>query len=203
MSGYQSTEGTYHERLRQLDPYELEQFVADLWSLQGWETEVSQQSGDRGIDVIATKNHPVEQKHVMQVKRYDEGNNVGSQAVQQYSSLRKQEPGTDTVVIITTSEFTRQARELASQLNVKLIDGRDLTDLINQLNAENLVSDYVGQSQEDRGQTTSESSVDSTDVQSDNDEMPIDEAIIAVFRLVLILGILGYMAFYLLTNLML
>ncbi|WP_435177928.1 restriction endonuclease [Halorussus sp. AFM4] len=201
MSGQQSTEGQYHEQLRELAPYEFEQFVAELWSLQGWETEVSQQSTDQGIDVIATKEHPVHQKHVLQVKRYGEGNKVGSQAVQQYSSLRQQEPGTDTVVIVTTSEFTRQARELADQLNVKLINGHDLSNLVSQLDAHSLITNYVGGREGDSVQTPSTTtSRNNTDTESDEDEMPLDEAIIAVLQLLLIIGVFGYAAFILITN---
>lgn len=198
----------YHERLRQLEPYEFERFVADLWSLQGWETTISQQSVDRGVDVVATKDQPIEQKHILQVKRYSDGNTVGSQAIQQYSSLRQQEPGTDTVVIITTSEFTRQARELADQLNVKLVNGSELSRLISQVNAETLLSEYLDECRTTSQTGTSDSEPLSTDQQESttddaDEEMGTGEALIAVVQLLLILGVFGYVVFYIITHLLL
>jgi hypothetical protein len=167
-----------------------------------------QQSGDRGVDIVATKNQPIEQKHVLQVKRYDDGNRVGSQAVQQYSSLRQQEPGTDTVVIVTTSEFTHQARELAEQLNVKLVNGQALSRLIDRLDAEHLVNEYVGPDQDTQPQASADAETvsadgDGVDGELGDKEMRTDEALLAVFRLLLILGVFGYMAFYLVTHFLL
>jgi len=198
------TVAPFHEQLRQLDPYEFEQFVADLWSLQGWETTVSQQSSDRGIDIIATKSQPIEQKHVLQVKRYGDGNTVGSQAVQQYSSLRQQEPGTDMVVIITTSDFTRQAQELADQLNVKLVNGPELSQLIEQVDAETLVAEYMDNGQTTQVETpgTNTTATDSQETMTDetSEEMGTVDALLAVIQLLLILGVFGYVLFYLVTH---
>lgn len=110
---------------------EFERLIAELWSKQGWRTQVTQEIGDRGIDVVATKNNPVSEKHLIQVKRYGENNSVGSPDVQQYASLRQQEDSVDAVVIVTSSQFTTQAKEVADDLNVKLVDGNELCELIN------------------------------------------------------------------------
>lgn len=128
--------------LQQLDDYEFEKFLGDLWAADGWDTRVLQASNDRGIDVEATKFDPIEEKHLIQAKRYSDGNNVGSKEVQQYSSLRRQE-NADVVIIVTTSGFTRQAEERAEDLNVKLIDGDDLVQLINSKGATDLLEKYV------------------------------------------------------------
>jgi restriction endonuclease Mrr len=56
--------------LQQMDPYEFEHFVADLWVRMGWETEVSDESMDEGVDVIARKQSPYEQTTLIQAKRY-------------------------------------------------------------------------------------------------------------------------------------
>lgn len=183
----------YHVSLRDVDPIQFEQFIAELWTHRGWNTTLSSESGDKGIDVIATRDEPFSQKQLIQVKRYGEENTVGSPEIQQYGSLKHQEPGVDTVVVVTTSQFSSQAEELAEQLNVKLIDGKGLSKLIEQLGATDLVQKYV-ENVEERG--TGLSDEDSSEkVDSGEDEMGTGEAIIAVTQLLLILGVIGYVLY--------
>lgn len=117
-------------QLSSMDGYRFESFVSDLWSTRGWKTTVTKQSNDSGIDVIALKSDPFSQKHLIQAKCYSSGNKVNSKEVQQYSSLKQQVEGVDAVVIVTTTGFTSQAEKLSSKLNVKLIDGDSLIELI-------------------------------------------------------------------------
>lgn len=116
-----------------LDPYEFESFVADVWEAQGWDTEVMQASGDAGIDVIARRDTPVRETHVIQAKYYSEGNKVGGPEIQQYAALKQQLPEADAVVVVTTSSFTRAAKQRAEELNVKLINGAQLKRLVERL----------------------------------------------------------------------
>jgi restriction system protein len=113
-----------------MDPYEFEELVAELWELQGYETTVRKGSGDRGIDVEAIKKTPFEQKLLIQAKRYTEGNKIGSEEVRNYATLYQQVSDADTVVIVTTSEYTTEAERLARDLNVKIIDSNSLIDMI-------------------------------------------------------------------------
>ena len=129
--------------LQQMDAYEFEYFVADLWTQMGWETEVSSAAGDKGVDVIARQSMPYDQLLLIQAKRYGPNTTVGSPDVQQYASLRQQFEDVDKVLIVTTNEFTQQARETADQLNVKLIDGERLVHLIEQHEALDLVAEYL------------------------------------------------------------
>lgn len=130
-------------RLQGMDNYEFEQFVGDLWTQMGWETEVSQASVDAGVDVIATKETPYRQKKVIQAKRYSENTTVGGPDIQQYASLKTQVEGADSVVIVTTSSFTPAAEERANELNVKLVDEITLTTMVNDLDAYDLVAEYL------------------------------------------------------------
>lgn len=130
--------------LRQLDEYKFEELVADVWEERGWQTTVTSGASDRGIDVIARKRTPFKQKQVIQAKRYAADNKVGSPAIQQYSSLKRQESDVDTVIVVTTSSFTSQAQQTASDLNVKLIDGQNLVALIADLDSQDVVSEYFG-----------------------------------------------------------
>ncbi|GGM64074.1 hypothetical protein GCM10009017_12670 [Halarchaeum rubridurum] len=126
-----------------MDDWDFEHFVADLWSRQGWTTEVEQQSADAGVDVRATKETPFQQKALIQAKRYGENTTVGGPDIQQYASLKHQEDGVDQVVIVTTGAVTSQAEARASDLNVKLVDGDDLVQLVDDLDAYDLVEQYA------------------------------------------------------------
>lgn len=162
-----SDEDDLKRRLQQMENYEFEQFVADLWKRQGWTATVSQESVDAGIDVTAVKNDPYPQKQLIQAKRYGANTTVGGPDVQQYASLKQQEKGVDSVLVVTTSSFTRHAEARAKDLNVKLIDGDDLVGLIDRIDAYDLVEEYVpspraSQSTSSAEKSSAASSVDDT-----------------------------------------
>lgn len=126
------THSEIEQQLQQIDPYEFEKVVAEVWKLQGYDTTVRQGSGDRGVDVEAIKKKPVDQKVLIQVKRYTNQNKVGSEEVRKYATLYQQVPDTDTVVIVTTGDFTSEAETLASDLGVKIIDGPGISEIVSQ-----------------------------------------------------------------------
>lgn len=40
-------------RLYEIDPFEFEHLIADIWDYLGWDTEVTSKAQDGGIDVVA------------------------------------------------------------------------------------------------------------------------------------------------------
>lgn len=117
------------EKLRELSPPEFEHLVADLWERAGYETRVSTQSRDKGVDVRAVR--PADgTKKVIQAKRYGADRKVSGPEIQQYGALRLQEGDVDEVVVVTTGAFTDQARDRARELGVTLIDGPTLVALL-------------------------------------------------------------------------
>lgn len=116
-----------------LDPREFEQLVAEVWRADGWDVEVLPPGRDAGIDAIATREDPFPEKQVIQAKRYRESNPVSAPDVQQYASLKQQVPRADSVVIVTSGRFTDSAVARARELNVKLVDGDDLADLVSRV----------------------------------------------------------------------
>lgn len=125
------TESRVLERLRDMDPYDFEHFVAELWEAEGWQTEVSQASNDKGVDIVASRSDGlVDQKVAMQVKRYAEDNRIGRPDMQQYLSLKHQQTDIDAVVVVTTSSFNSNAEEYAAEQNMKLVDGQDLVSRV-------------------------------------------------------------------------
>jgi hypothetical protein len=61
---------------------------------------------------------------------------VGSEAVRNYATLFQQVPNVDSVVITTTSDFTSEAETLARDLNIKLISGIQLAEMIERYSAQ-------------------------------------------------------------------
>ena len=135
--------GHLRRQLQAMDDYDFEHFVADLWDQQGWETTVEKQSNDAGVDIRATKEYPYSQKILIQAKRYGENTTVGGPDIQQYASLKQQERDADKAIIVTTGRFTSAAEDRADELNVKLINGSDLVELIERYDAQDIVSKYV------------------------------------------------------------
>lgn len=109
----------------QMKGEEFEEYTKFLLEKVGYENvKVTKAIGDQGIDVIATKN---KQKIGIQCKRYK--SNVGNKAIQEayagigYYSL-------DKAIVLTNSNFTKSAIDLANKLNVELWDRKKLIKLI-------------------------------------------------------------------------
>ncbi len=116
--------------LQRIDERVFEELVAEVWAEQGWQTETTKGTADRGVDVVAWKDTPFEQKQLIQAKRYGAKNKVGSDAIQKYSGLYARNEQVDAVVVVTTSGFTREAQAVAKNRNVKLVDGGKLLELM-------------------------------------------------------------------------
>ena len=131
------------KRIRGMNAIDFEHFCADLWRRQGWNADVRQASTDAGVDVVLRRNEGgFEQRAVLQAKRYSEDNKVGGPEIQQYGSLREQE-GVDFCAVVTTSSFTREAEKRAEELNVRLVGGEDLVEVIDETDAVDLLDEYA------------------------------------------------------------
>ncbi|OYR65877.1 restriction endonuclease [Halorubrum ezzemoulense] len=108
--------------LQNVDPYRLERIVGELWEAKGWDTLIRSKTSDRGIDIDASRGGVTEK---IQVKRYSNGNKVGSSDVRNYATLYQQTDANN-VVIVTTGQFTKPARSLADDLDVEVMNGRKL-----------------------------------------------------------------------------
>ncbi|WP_122088625.1 restriction endonuclease [Halalkalicoccus subterraneus] len=118
------------QRLQKMDEYKFEHLVADIWKNQGWEVNLTAGTADRGVDIIAIRDDLFEQRQLIQAKRYSAGNKVGSSEIQKYSGLYMRNELIDAVVVVTTSEFTNEAREVAKQRNVKTVNGLKLVKIL-------------------------------------------------------------------------
>lgn len=108
-----------------MDGHQFEYFCADLLRTNGFENvEVTQASGDYGIDVLAEKEDIT---YAIQCKCYSD--NVGNHAVQEAHSGAAYY-GRMVAVVMTNRYFTRAAKETATQLHVLLWDRDKLLQML-------------------------------------------------------------------------
>jgi hypothetical protein len=114
----------FHTNWRDLRSVEFETFLQEVFILHGYEASLTKASGDKGIDIILTGKG---RRIGIQCKGY--GDKVSVASVQEaFTGGRYYR--CDTCVVITNSEFTTPAQELASSVGCTLICGRQIPDLI-------------------------------------------------------------------------
>ena len=121
-------------KLRSTDPYQFEHMMVTLLSNMGYkgtdgQSLVTQKSNDGGIDGIINQDPLGLQTIYVQVKRYAENNIIRSPEIDSFSGALRRKRA-DRGVFITTSSFTSGARQAAKQLNIALVDGEILTNLM-------------------------------------------------------------------------
>lgn len=108
-----------------MDGHQFEHYCAGLLKNNGFkDIEVTQGSGDHGIDILAEKDGIT---YAIQCKCYS--SNIGNAAVQQ-AYTGKGFYHKDIAVVLTNRYFTPQAKEEAQALGVKLWDRDKLNELI-------------------------------------------------------------------------
>jgi len=117
--------------LAQLSGPQFEVWIGSLLERFGFRTEVTQASGDGGIDIVATLDRPlIGGRYLVQCKRYTPDALVGVPAVREFYGTLVADRGAVKGLFITTSGFTVQAREFAKTLPMELIDGPTLRALL-------------------------------------------------------------------------
>lgn len=105
-----------------MSPKEFEHALAFLCRRDGCrDVRVVGGSGDLGADVIATA--PDGRRLVLQAKRYGPSSTVGSGDVQKVNGTYRHPHGGHLAAIVTTSRFTRPARDYAVRVGIRLFDG--------------------------------------------------------------------------------
>ena len=113
--------------LQKLDPYSFEMLCGSLYQRIGWTAQVTQRTGDGGIDAIIQRGQV---RKVLQCKRLSRGN-VGVAPVRDLFGVVQSEKA-DGGILITTTGFTTGAVEWAAGKNIELIDAAALIGLLRQ-----------------------------------------------------------------------
>ena len=104
----------------------FENYISILLENLGYDTEVTQSTGDQGIDVLATKGGIC---LAVQCKLYN--SSVGNTAIQE-AFAGTSFYGSDLGVVCTNNFFTRSAIQLAGKLGIELWDRTHLINLTNE-----------------------------------------------------------------------
>lgn len=114
--------------LMELNPFEFENLVGNLFTQMGLDTRQTQTSRDGGVDVVAFDTRPVfGGKVVIQAKRYK--NTVGVAAVRDLYGTMINE-GASKGILVATSGYGKDAFEFAKDKPIELIDGGGLLYLL-------------------------------------------------------------------------
>jgi|LGOV01.1.fsa_nt_gb HJR/Mrr/RecB family endonuclease len=122
-NGKKSSTISYDEIIN-MNGYEFEQLIAELFNGIGYRAEVTKSSGDQGVDVILYKNS---ERIGIQAKRYT--GKVTNKAVQEIVAGVKHY-NLDRGIVISTAEYTKSAIELAHSNNIELWGKQKLMDLV-------------------------------------------------------------------------
>lgn len=116
---------------RNMDPTQFEHALADLCRRDGCtNVQVVGGKGDLAADVIATIPSAWwrralrlgRQRILIQAKHYAPGNKVGSPALQAVNGTYRDVHRAHLAAVVTTSSFTREAREFGDQVKIRCFD---------------------------------------------------------------------------------
>lgn len=126
---------------QQLKGHPFSHFVAHLLQRMGYQTRVSPEGPDGGIDIVAHKDELGFEPPIIKVQVKSVDGSIGDPAVSAlYGKIGAAEFG----LFVTLGTFTKQATNFAtSKSNLRLIDGDELVDLVLQ-HYESFDSKYKG-----------------------------------------------------------
>ena len=117
--------------LMDLNPFEFETLVANLFGQMGLESKLTRSSKDGGVDCVAYDRRPVlGGKVVIQAKRYR--HTVGVSAVRDLYGTMMNE-GANKGILVTTSGYGSDAFNFSKDKPIELIDGGGLLYLLQEI----------------------------------------------------------------------
>ncbi len=113
--------GQHPELLHSLPPRKFEEIVATVFRNNGFDVELTPETRDGGIDIIAVQKNSFggSTLHLVECKRYLPENKVGIGIVQRMLGVVEQHRATQGL-IVTTSSFSRDAEECAKSSRYRL-----------------------------------------------------------------------------------
>jgi restriction system protein len=109
------------EQLRLVPPRKFEELIAAVFKNNGFEVELTPQTRDGGVDILAIRRSLITGPtlHLVECKRHDVSNPVGLGIVQRMLGVVEGRRATQGI-IVTTSTFTKDARDFAAASSYRL-----------------------------------------------------------------------------------
>lgn len=109
------------EQIYTITPRKFEEVIAQLLADFGYEIELTKQTRDSGIDIIAIRRDTglkLTERYLVQCKRNAPKNKIGISVVHELLGVGIEEPHTG-LIVVTTSTFTRPVLDLARKESVR------------------------------------------------------------------------------------
>ena len=118
-------------RIKNMSHREFEFFVADIFEKLGFSVKITKATRDGGKDIIATKSDPIPYTLIVECKHWGEDHKVDVSVVRSVYGVQVATQANQSV-IVTSSKFTKDAREFAEDRKnlMALWDIDDLLKLI-------------------------------------------------------------------------
>jgi len=117
--------GVITRNFQELSGADFEKLLYRLYEKLGYSIQLTGKVGDQGGDLVATKD---QERILIQAKCY-RNFSVGNDAIQQ-AVAAKNYYGCNKAMVVTTSEFTREALDLAKANGVELVSKRILQKML-------------------------------------------------------------------------
>jgi Holliday junction resolvasome RuvABC ATP-dependent DNA helicase subunit len=116
--------------LDSLSGVEFEKLILSLLQRMGFRAEMTRTTGDGGIDIVANLDKPIiGGRYLIQCKRFAESL-IGAPVVREFYGAIVADRKAVKGILITTSNFTAQAREFTETLPLELVDRIQLINLL-------------------------------------------------------------------------
>jgi restriction system protein len=119
-------------KIKQKTPRDFEYFVADVFKELGFDAQVTKATGDGGKDIVLIKEKT---KAIVECKRYND-KKISVNLIRQFHSVII-DTHSDHGYFVTTSDFTKEAKNYVKDKPIKLINGEDLIYLISSVENQN------------------------------------------------------------------
>ena len=116
-------------RIKNMSHREFEFFVADIFENLGFSVKITKATRDGGKDIIATKSDPIPYTLIVECKHWGEDHKVDVSVVRSVYGVQVATHANQSV-IVTSSKFTKDAREFAEEQKT-LMTLWDIDDLLN------------------------------------------------------------------------
>jgi restriction system protein len=115
---------------RELDGVQFEHFVAHLLQAMGYRTQVTQASGDGGVDILAHHDPLGLEPPIIKVQCKSTTGTIGGPDVQRLTGTLAT-GGSELGLFVTLGSYTKEAQNLGrNRQDLRLINGTELVDLI-------------------------------------------------------------------------
>ena len=116
--------------LQKMDPYRFEEFIAGVLTAMGYHADVTQQSGDGGVDVIASRDPLRLTPPIIKVQCKRTVSPIGGPAVQGLLGTLAQ-GGNELALFVTLGGYTTEALHIGrTRHDLRLITGNELIELV-------------------------------------------------------------------------